>query len=45
MQEARECLKDHPDLMKQFDSIFKATGPDFWSVIDGLKGSANTGAK
>lgn len=33
MQEARQCLEGHPDLLQQFDTIFGSKGPEFWTTV------------
>lgn len=44
MQEARECLKDDPDLLKRFDDILEAVGPGFWDVMEMIKLNPNASA-
>lgn len=44
MKEARDCLKDHPDLVKQFDGIFGNISPEFWKTVDSMKKQLNQDA-
>lgn len=45
MQDARECLKGHPDLVESFDAIFKCKGPELLAAVEATKRGATCGSE
>lgn len=37
IQEARECLEGHPDLLERFDTIFKSAGSEMWATVEMMR--------
>lgn len=44
MQEARECLRKDPDLLKRFDDMFDAFDPGAWDFGEMRKPNTNASA-